>query len=102
MLMFGWFRAKDVENFATELVDEFSRRSPPQALSSGTQNTKALAASIDELCNRAREFQKTRKLGVYGKAKFGTTVKYRMKDLGYADEFIDELTRSLLIRISGR
>ena len=35
-------------------------------------------------------------------AKFGTTVKYRMKDLGYADEFIDELTRSLLIRISGR
>lgn len=100
--MFGWFRSKDVENFATELVDEFSRRSPPATLKDGTQHTKVLAASIDELCNRAGEFQKERKLGVYGKAKFGTTVKYRMKDLGYADEFIDELTRSLLIRISGR
>jgi hypothetical protein len=100
--MFDWFRSKDVENFATELVDEFSRRSPPEALKDGTQQAKALAASIDQLCNRAGEFQKERKLGVYGKAKFGTTVKYRMKDLGYADEFIDELTRSLLIRISGR
>jgi hypothetical protein len=100
--MFDWFRSKDVENFATELVDEFSRRSPPDALKSGSQPAKTLAASIDQLCNRAGEFQKERGLGVYGKAKFGTTVKYRMKDLGYADEFIDELTRSLLIRISGR
>jgi hypothetical protein len=102
MHMFDWFRSKDVENFATELVDEFARRSPPESLKSGVQPAKVLASSIDELCNRAGEFQKGRKLGVYGKAKFGTTVKYRMKDLGYADEFIDELTRSLLIRISGR
>lgn len=100
--MFSWFRAKDVEDFAIVVVDEFSRRSPPEALNSGSQQPKALAASIDELCSRARDFQRERKLGVYGKAKFGTAVKYRMKDLGYADEFIDELTRSLLIRISGR
>jgi hypothetical protein len=39
---------------------------------------------------------------VYGKAKLGTAFKLQPKESGYPDEFVDELTQTLLIRISAR
>jgi hypothetical protein len=41
-----------------------------------------------------------KKLGVYGKAKLGTTFKWELKELGYDDDFVDEFTRNLLLHLS--
>ena len=60
----------------------------------------AVARAIDEISNRAAEFQRGKRLGLYGKAKFGTEFKFRLKESGYAPEFVDELTTKLLMSMS--
>ena len=99
--MFGLFGSKDAENFAIELVREFSKRCPAESLQ-GAQRTAAFARAVDDLWTRVAEFQRAKKLGVYGKAKFGTAFKYQLKDLVYQEELVDELLRTLLIRMSGK
>lgn len=90
--------SRDVKDFAIELAQEFSKRCPPEL---SARSTIGVARAIDEVCNRAAQFQRSEKLGVYGKAKFGTEFKFRLKDIGYAPEFVDELTTKLLMSMSG-
>ena len=90
---------RDVADFAIELAQELSRRSPPD---SAGKSAMGLARAIDDICNRAAAFQREQKLGLYGKAKFGTEFKFRLKESGYAPEFVDELTTKLLISMSGK
>ncbi len=99
--MFGWLGSKDAENFAIELVRDFSKRCPPDTLQ-GANRTATFARAVDDLWGRVAEFQRAKRLGVYGKAKFGTAFKYQLKDLGYDEELVDELLRTLLIRMSGK
>jgi hypothetical protein len=91
--------ARNAGDFAIELAQEFSRRCPPEL---AQRSTMAVARAIDEVCNRAAEFQRSRRLGWYGKARFGTEFKTCLKEGGYVQEFIDELTTRLLISMSGK
>lgn len=93
--------SKDVEEFAIELALEFGRRFPPKLSIKGARPS-VLAKAVDDTCNRAAEFQRERRLGVYGKAKLGTAFKLQLRESGYPQGFIDELTQTLLIRISAR
>ena len=100
--MFERLWSKDAENFATELVREFSKRYPPDAAGQGAPRTAAFVNAVDDLWMRVTDYQRAKRPGIYGKAKFGTAFKYQLKELGYADDLIDELVRSLLIRMSGK
>ena len=57
---------------------------------------------MDEIFNRARAFQKEKRLGIYGRAKVGTSFKFELKSAGYPQDFIDDLTRQLLFVMSGK
>jgi hypothetical protein len=93
-------KTRDVEDFAIELADEFQKRCPPKLLAD--ERTIDLAKAVDEICNRAAEFQRVRRLWLFGKAKLGTAFKIKLKEAGYPGEFVDELTRKLLINMSGK
>ena len=100
-MLFNRVRGRDIEQFATELAQDFAK-AYPLADAQGDRNTlKKLARAIDDACGRAAAFQKEKKLGVYGKAKLGTTFKWELKSHGYRDDFIDEFTRKLLLHLSG-
>jgi len=88
-------------DFAIVLAEEFRKRFPPGAAVDGA-SAKAFARMVDDLCARAQSFQRDSDLGLYGKAKFGTEFKYRLKDLGYPEALVDELTRTLLLRMSAK
>jgi len=70
---------------------------PPGAGSPGPQR---VARAMDEIFNRARAFQKEKRLGIYGRAKIGTSFKFELKSAGYPADFIDDLTRQLLLVMS--
>ena len=93
--------SQEVDDFAINLAREFSKRCPQDRLQGG-QGAIGLARAIDEICNSAAEFQRSRQLGLYVKAKLGTEFKLQMKEFGYPVEFIDELTQKLLINMSGK
>ena len=90
-------RSRDVADFAIELAQEFSKRCPPEL---AERSAAAVARAIDEICNRAAAFQRSKRLGIYGKARLGTEFKLRLKENGYIDEFVDELTTKLLMNMS--
>ena len=94
-------RAKDVEDFAIKLAQDFSARYKPKA-EQAEANPAVIARAVDDICNRAADFQRARRLGLYGKAKFGTAFKHQLAELGYPEDFVDEFTRSLLISMSGK
>lgn len=97
--MFNSGQSREVEEFAVALAREFSTRFPPGTQSAG--EAQRLARAVDEICNRARAFQRERKLGIYGRAKIGTSFKFELKNSGYPDEFIDSLTHQVLLVMSG-
>ena len=100
-MLFNRGGSRDIEQFATELARDFAKAYPLSAAQGERNAEKKLARAIDTACGRAVAFQKEKKLGVYGKAKLGTTFKWELKALGYGDEFIDEFTRKLLLHLSG-
>lgn len=96
--LFG--RGREIEQFAAGLARDFAKACPPAEVRGERNTVKKLAAAIDTACDRAAVFHKDKKLGIYGKAKLGTTFKWELKSLGYSDDFVDELTRSLLLRLA--
>jgi hypothetical protein len=99
-MLFDRTRSRDIEQFATDLARDFAKAYSLADAKSERNSVKKLARAIDAACERATTFQKEKKLGVYGKAKLGTTFKWELKTLGYDDAFVDEFTRSILLRLS--
>ena len=99
--MFKRLFSREVEEFAIELAREFFQRCPPEKSREGSQSAIGLAKAVDDVCNRAADFQRSKRLGMYRKARFGTEFKLQMKDLGYEPEFVNELVGRLLIKMSG-
>ena len=89
----------DAADFAIELAEEFAKRCPPDARA---KSKMSVARAIDDICNRAAAYQREAHLGVFGRAKFGTEFKFRLKETGHEPEFVDELTTKLLITMSGK
>lgn len=101
--MFKWHRSREIDDFAISLAREFSRRYPPEAEpNKEPRSLAAMARAIDEVCNRAKAFQREKRLGMYGRAKLGTSFKLELKQAGYAETLIDDLTRQLLLIMSGK
>jgi len=96
--MFNFGSSKAADEFALALAREFTARFPPGTDSAESQK---LAKAVDEICNRARAFQREKKFGIYGRAKIGTSFKFELKSAGYPDEFIDSLTHQVLLVMSG-
>ena len=97
--MFGWGRSRELDDFATGLAREFiglipTSENPPPA--------PKVAKAIDHICNRVQSFHRERKLGIYGRARIGTAFKLELKNAGYPQDFVDELTRQLLFVMSGK
>lgn len=96
--MFKLQGSREIDEFAEALVREFSARFPPQK----NFDAAPLARAIDDVCGRAKAFQRQKRLGVYGKARMGTAFKFELKNAGYPEDFIDAFTRQLLLLMSGK
>jgi hypothetical protein len=100
--MFNRKRSQQIEEFALQLAREFQSRCAPADLPAEGRKTAALGRAIDDTCNRAAAYQREQNLGMYGKAKLGTSFKIELKDMGYPGEFVDSLTSQLLLTMSGK
>ena len=96
--MFKLWGSREIDDFAEALVREFAGRFPPQK----TFDAAPLARAIDEVCSKAKAYQREKRLGVYGKARVGTAFKIALKNAGYPGDFVDAFTRQLLLLMSGK
>lgn len=100
--MFDRKRSREIEDFAIGLARDFAGRCPPGESQDAAPKAAQLARAIDDACNRAAAYQRERRLGMYARAKFGTSFKLELREKGYSEDFVDTLTRQLLLTMSGK
>jgi len=98
-----WLRRKEIDAFATALAQDLGRRFPPKSEERKDKGAKNQLASItDGLYGHAAKFKQDKGLGIYGKAKLGNTFRWKLKEIGYTQTFIDDVTHGLVLRITKR
>jgi hypothetical protein len=93
-----------IEAFAQTLVTDLAKRFPPerQRELGGTKLKPAqqFGKAVKDLERKVTDFQQEHDLGIYGKAKLLNAIKWQLKDLGYADDFV-EVTITALAQLVG-
>ena len=98
-----WMRRREIDAFAAVLAEDLGRRFPPKSEARKDRGARNQLASItDALYAQAVRFRHENRLGVYGKAKLGNAFRWRLKELGYTDVFVNEVTHGLVLTLSRR
>src|SRR5207253_10934827 len=101
MAIFGFLDTRDLEGFATKLAEDLGRRFPPASEARTDPGAKnQLNVILEGLGARAIRFQKERKLGIYKKAKLGNVFKWKLREIGYSDDFAERATKEIVTRLA--
>lgn len=103
MGIFGSVSTKQVDEFAQTLARELAKQCPPDPEhGEGRPNVtpKRLVATLEQICGKALGYREQHNLGIYKKARLGNSFRWELKDLGYAKDFIDDVTQRLVVFIS--
>ena len=95
--MLKWFDATQAEAQAYRAVEEIERLVPNGELAATAAARKKQVARLDNTLNNHRRQYATAKYNIYQKAKFANRVKWRLRDTGYPNDFVDSLVRLLII-----
>ena len=96
-----WLRRKEIESFAVMLAQDLKRRFPPDSEKRTDRGVQRQIESIaSSLFGKGAEFSHQRRLGVYGKAKLGNTLRWQLRALGYSDGFVESLVHELVLHLT--
>ena len=98
-MVFGWFDAREAEEFGLILAEKFAQQFPPIKLGKEKDSERKRAEFVQHLFLQVRHFKQSHKLNLFKKAKLGNTFKWRLLDLGYDPTFVDQLTKELLVEV---
>jgi len=94
-------KADEIDEFATTLASDLGRRFPPASEARTDAGAKyQLKVILEGLGARAVRYQTQHKLSIYKKAKLGNTFKWKLKELGYSDDFIEHATKEIVTRLA--
>jgi hypothetical protein len=101
-MLFDFFSASKVDEFARSLAHGVARRYPAAIANDPEQiiSQKRLATILEETFSGAHRFNQENRLGIFRKAKLGNTFKWMLREMGYDDKFIDMAARALLVSLT--
>lgn len=96
------FAASNIDEFAKNLAQDIAKRYPPAIANNPEQmvSQKRLTAILEEAFNRAHQFNREQKLGMFKKAKLGNTFKWELKEMGYEEKFVEMATEGLIVYLT--
>lgn len=90
----SWFDAENAKAFGTSLAILFIEKVPVN--DSQTVDDKLFERKTKKvlatMTTKITDFRKTNSLNVYKRAQLGNAFKWKLKEAGYAPEYINELT----------
>lgn len=91
-----------IKPFAEQLAEEIGKRYPQRidADAKKRPSVNRLTRIVEDACHKAKDFQQEHKLGWYGRAKLGHSLKWALKDRGYSEDFINLATEAVIVTIS--
>jgi hypothetical protein len=93
----SWFNTEEESQFGLLLAKEIGEKIPPSLKID--QLTSKHQQVIVKLMKQAEHFKTTHSLNIYKKAKLGNTFKWKMLEMGYDKEWVDQLTHQLLVHL---
>ena len=97
-MVLSWFDANEAKEFGESLAAFFAQRIPIDSnLKEKKFSTKAQQV-LTKMAQQVDQFKRERKLNVYKKAKLGNAFKWKLRDAGYDQAYVDELTEWLMLR----
>jgi hypothetical protein len=96
------FSNKELDEFAKGLAHSLAKRYPPtlEAAQAKKISINRVTQVLEDVVNKAVEYNRKTPLGIYRKARLGNTFKWEMKELGYSDRFIEVATEAMIVSIS--
>ena len=96
----GWFKSKDIDEFADALVAEVRQRFPPTGVEvSAKKGAERLRKIHQALFARVTSFARGNRLNLYRKARLGNRVKWTLLDAGYPSQFVDAFVHELVTTV---
>ena len=94
--------ARDVDVFAKELADMVAKRYPPALEKSPERRVSPnrITKVLEDTLEKAEEYQKSRRLGAYKKARLANAFRWQLKGLGYSDKFVELATEGLVVYVT--
>ncbi len=100
--MFGWFNARDAEEFGRSLAEFLVRQVPADPGKLTKKMISRQAEVVDDLYKRIDEFKSTHRLNIYKKAKLGGAFRDVLVEAGHKTAFVEQMTKGVLQRVAGR
>lgn len=102
MGLFSLFFHREVDAFAKDLAETLAKRYPPalDVSSEKRVSENRLTKVLEDVLNRAVEFQQKHQLDLFGKARLGNEFRWQLRGLGYSKAFIDIATEGLMVYIT--
>ncbi len=101
-MIFKFFGQSKVDTFAKSLAQDIAKRYPPAIANNPEQmvSQKRLTTILEDTFNRAQQFNRENRLGMFKKAKLGNTFKWELKEMGYEEKFIEMATEGLIVYLT--
>lgn len=104
MNFFSLFFGRKHDDFAGSLATEFINKCPP-AFVYNLNNRKAsnkFNRTVNRLYTQAHAYYVQNKLNLYTKARIGNIFMWSLKEAGYDEGLIEELTNGILLALGGK
>jgi hypothetical protein len=96
-MIFDWFDARAASEFGITLAEFIAQRIPLS--SDKPKSGKKQQEIFQKAASQITQFKSRKKLNVYTKAKLANSFKWKLLDLGYDKELVDEMTKELLVAL---
>lgn len=95
-MAFDWFNAAEAKQFGTALGKFYAGKLPLDADKTDKKFENKKEFVTKKMAEQVGEFKLEHQLNLYKKAQLGNAFKWTLKEAGYADEEINQLTGSLM------
>jgi hypothetical protein len=98
-MILSWFDAKAAVDFGHSLADFYDKQSRLNAKASNQKIADKQQKLVAQLLLKARQYNAAHKLNAYQKAKLGNAFKWKLRDMGHDNQFVDLITKDLMIAL---
>jgi len=100
--IFRTSRSIELEAVAHSLADDIVKRYPPalDTAQNKRPSQNRLTRILEDTCKKAIDFQNDTTMGWIAKARFANIFKWKLKEHGYSDAFVDLATEAIVVHLS--
>jgi hypothetical protein len=98
-MILSWFDARPAKAFGASLAVFFIEKTPTSDRIEEKKFAAKTQKTLEQIAEQIARFKLENKLNTYKKAQLGNAFKWALKDAGFAPDYVDQLTKWLMLQI---